>query len=252
MNSSSLWDVVKSTAHSNYLATQLANEIDSWLIADNYLHAKKVVGTLETEDELIISDDFMKETRWDEQIIVWSFRDTAELSGFKHKLNEVLSSFMTRESLDDIIKDKVLTDHERKIFNLYWDNSNREVTNSRLQYLAADLFRFEKQTDIMVGRFPWKGYALDPPVERFGKDWYWAKIQRDPPISLDASLLGGAIARIQRHYFRDAIAIDPVQSPNRRRRELREVGGEYVRTMGRLSFMRQVRTLGHLLQKQPI
>ena len=33
--SSSLWDFVKSTAHTNYLATQLANEIDNWLVAIN-------------------------------------------------------------------------------------------------------------------------------------------------------------------------------------------------------------------------
>ncbi len=221
--SSSLWDFVKSTAHTNYLATRLANEIDSWLVADNYLPSTTVVGALETESELIISDDFKEQTKWHEEIIVWPFREATELNEFKNKLNEKLYSFM----------------------------KTKESRFLSLEYLAGDLFRYEKRTDIMVGRYPWDGYALNPPIERFGKKWYWAEIQGDVSFTLEKVMLEGAIARL-RKYYKNALDIDPAEFPNRRRREMRERGGEFVRIMGRLSLMRKFRTLENILDKQPI
>lgn len=205
-------------------------EIEGWLLVDDYLPATAVVGSLALEKDLQISDDFMTLTEWPD-LVVWPFRSSGDRDRFEHELNEVLYSFMTSK---------------------YFPSNDYFSAN-----LSQHLFRYEKRADIKV-RTRSGGYALwefpiTPPFDRYEGTWRWVEIPSyyNNPIDLYGPLLQINITIIKKN-FANKKEIDPVEFPNTRHQGLIEVGGQYVRAMGRLALMQKVDKLGKLLYKFPI
>ena len=223
------WNLLKQGALGNYETASIVQSMNSWLIVDDYLPATTVVGTLATEKGLEIADDFMNMTEWPD-LIVWPFRSFDDKESFENKLNDYLFSIMSDKFLG-------LIDG--------WDASPSflQRCSSPLQYLVANLFQYEKQVDIEVGEFIWRGYAIGEPVEKYLRQARWVKVELDSPVILDALF---AIHDILEERY---IQAKGIANPLMRRKWLRRAGGIYVRAMGRLSFSRKTFRLGILLHK---
>jgi hypothetical protein len=223
------WHLLKRRALGNNETASIVQSMNSWLLVDDYLPATTVVGTLATEKGLEIADDFMRETEWP-NLIVWPFRSFDDKENFENNLNDYLHSIMS----DRFIR-----------LNNGSDTSSSFVTSSssRLQYFIADLFQYEKQVDIQVGEYYWRGYAIGEPVGRYLGQARWVKVELDGPVRLDALF---AIHDILEERYLQAKGIS---NPIMRSKWLRRAGGIYVRTMGRLSFVRKAFRLGILLHR---
>lgn len=224
MYASHPWDFIKLRGHENDDVVRLVYEVESWLLVDDYLQATTVVGSLALEKDLQISNDFMAVTEWPD-LVVWPFRSNEDREQFEGELNKVLYSFMTSGF-------------------------------ASVEYLSQKIFRYEKRADMKVrtrsgGHTFWE-FPITPPFDRYRGEWRWAEIVSyyNYPIDLDGDLVQTNILVIKNN-FADA-KVDPVARPNTRAQRLSEVGGQYVRAMGRLALMRKVAKLGNLLQDFPI
>jgi hypothetical protein len=219
------WNHLKFGGHEKDDVVRLVYDIDSWLLVDGYLPATTVVGSLASEIDLHISDDFMVVTEW-RDLVVWPFRSTGDREQFEKELNEAIYSLMTNEFAS---------------------------SNWLSQKLSQKLFRHEKRVDIKVSRYASFEHTIRPPFDRYEGKWRWAEIPSfyNYPIDLDGDMLQLNITVIKKN-FANVKEIDPVESPNTRVWELSVVGGQYVRAMGRLALMRKVVKLGKLLHNFPI